>query len=248
MTRRYWVVGASSGIGYHLAEQLLERGERVAVSARTMTSLNALKQRFGASLLLLPLDVGVQEDIAIACRQIESHWQGLDVVVYNAGICEYVDNGGLSYASCARVFDTNVLGLVRVCELVKPLLQRGVRAQVVAVSSSAAFVPLPRAEFYGASKAAVSYFMNSLRLAWSALGITVQLVHPGFVKTPLTDKNDFAMPFLLSADDAARRMIRGIDKRVSDIHFPKRLTLVLKFMGLLPLSMQQFITGRLIKS
>ena len=100
-------------------------------------------------------------------------------------------------------------------------------------------MPFPRSEAYGASKAGVDYLANSLRLDLAKHDIDVTLVHPGFVRTPLTDKNDFAMPFLLTSEQAAHRMIVGIEKRKKYLHFPKRLTLTMKLLAFLPASLWQ---------
>jgi short-subunit dehydrogenase len=126
-------------------------------------------------------------------------------------------------------------------------LQLGDRPQLVGVSSSAAYLPLPRAEYYGASKAAMSYFLHALRLAWQQKGISVHVVSPGFVKTPLTDKNDFAMPCQISAELAADYIVKGLAARRRDIHFPHRFTIWLKMLSALPLYIQQQLTGRLKK-
>ena len=106
--------------------------------------------------------------------------------------------------------------------------------QVVFISSSATLLPFPRAEAYGASKAGIDYLANSLRIDLKAQDIAVTLVHPGFIKTPLTDKNDFSMPFLLSSQQAASRIYQGVSAKKSYLHFPKRLTLLLKLLALFP--------------
>ena len=111
--------------------------------------------------------------------------------------------------------------------------------QVVFVSSSATILPFPRSEAYGASKAGMDYLANSLRLDLAEHEIDVTLVHPGFVSTPLTDKNNFAMPFILTSEQAANRMLVGIEKRKKYLHFPKRLTLIMKLFSLLPSSLWQ---------
>jgi short-subunit dehydrogenase len=116
------------------------------------------------------------------------------------------------------------------------------------VGSSAAYLPLSRAEAYGASKAAIEYMIRTLRIDLYQEQIDVSLVCPGFVKTPLTDRNDFSMPFRLSVEDASRRIRRGIEKRQLEIHFPKRFTYILKALSLLPESLWLRIAQRMVKN
>ena len=120
--------------------------------------------------------------------------------------------------------------------------------QIAAVSSSAAYLPLPRAEAYGASKAAMNYFLHTLRLDVARHGISVNVICPGFVKTPLTDRNDFAMPCQISAEQAADAIIAGLHRNQKEIHFPRRFTGVLKLLSLLPLGLQQKLTGSLVRA
>ena len=123
-----------------------------------------------------------------------------------------------------------------------PKVKKG--GQVVFVSSSVTILPFQRSEAYGASKAGMDYLANSIRLDLLKHNIDVTLVHPGFVSTPLTDKNDFKMPFLLTTDDAATRMIHGIDKRKKYLHFPKRLTYIMRLFSWLPSSIWQSFISR----
>jgi short-subunit dehydrogenase len=123
-----------------------------------------------------------------------------------------------------------------------PKVKQG--GQVVFVSSSATILPFPRSEAYGASKAGIDYLANSLRLDLVEHGIGVTLVHPGFVSTPLTDKNNFSMPFILTSEEAAIRMIKGIQQGKKYLHFPKRLTLILKIFSYLPSALWQALILR----
>lgn len=247
MTRRFWIVGASSGIGLALAQHLLNQGHTVALSSRRAVALQNLAEQFPQQAFVVVCDVRDTLSVSAAVQKIEQQWGALDSVIYNAGICEYVDDGLINEATFAKVIDTNLLGLARVCEHVLPLLRKGHLPQLAGVSSSAAYLPLPRAEYYGSSKAAMSYFLHTLRLAWKSYGIRVQVVSPGFVETPLTNQNDFEMPCRISAMQAASAIARGLVTTSFDIHFPRRFTTILKFLGALPLSWQQRFTGRLIK-
>lgn len=246
--RRIWLIGASSGIGLAVAKQLLAEGHRVALSARRTAPLGELAAEYPEQELVVPCDVTKADDISAAVRRIEHSFGAIDTVIYNAGTCEYIDNGAIDSALIERVMSTNFFGLSRCIEAALPLLRKGLQRQIAAVSSSAAYLPLPRAEAYGASKAAMSYFLHTLRLSLRREGISVNVICPGFVKTPLTDRNDFAMPCQISAEEAAQEIIAGLQRNKKEIHFPRRFTRLLKLLGALPLGLQQKLTGSLVKA
>lgn len=244
--RRIWLIGASSGIGAALARRLLADGHRVALSARRAAPLGELAAEFPDQELVVPCDVTRSDDLQLAARRVQQHFGGLDTLIYNAGTCEYIDHAQIDSALIARVMDTNFLGLVRSIEVALPLFSGA--GQIAAVSSSAAYLPLPRAEAYGASKAAMNYFLHALRLDLRARGISVNVICPGFVQTPLTDRNDFAMPCRISAETAATEIMQGLAADRAEIHFPRRFTGWLKLFGRLPLSLQQHFTGKLVRA
>ena len=146
--------------------------------------------------------------------------------------------------------DTNFNGAINVINAALPLLRAGLvidgkRApQLAVMSSSVTYQALPRAGAYGASKAALRYFVESLKLDLQHEGIDIRLISPGFVKTPLTDKNDFDMPFIIEVDDAANRIVSGLASKKFDIHFPSRFTRVLKAISLLPDTLRFKLVGK----
>ena len=249
--QRIWLTGATSGIGRALAERLLAEGHRVALSARSEPALAELADGY-ANALLLPLDVSDRDAVARAGERLAETFGGLDLALLNAGTCEYLEAGHFDVDLIERVFAPNFLGAVYCIEAALPLLRRaraaGGQPLLAATSSAAAYLPLPRAEAYGASKAALSHFLESLRLDLHAEGIGVSVIHPGFVKTPLTDRNDFAMPMRISADAAAQAILAGLARRRLDIHFPRRFTLLVKLMGLLPPALRHRLGLRLVHS
>ena len=247
-SRRIWLIGASSGIGLALARKLLAQGHRVALSARRSAPLGELAAAYPEQELVAPCDVTQRADIDTAVRRIDNAFGALDTIIYNAGTCEYIDQGQVDAALVERVMATNFIGLAHCLEAAMPLLRKGEQAQIAAVSSSAAYLPLPRAEAYGASKAAMNYFLHTLRLDVARHGISVNVICPGFVKTPLTDRNDFAMPCQISAEQAADAIIAGLQRNQKEIHFPRRFTGVLKLLSLLPLGLQQKLTGSLVRA
>lgn len=248
--QRIWLTGATSGIGRALARRLLADGHRVALSARSESALAELAQGH-PDALPLPLDVSDRAAVARAGEGLAEAFGGLDLALLNAGTCEYLEAGRFNVDLVERVFAPNFLGAVYCIDAALPLLRRaraeGGRPLLAATSSAAAYLPLPRAEAYGASKAALSHFLESLRLDLHAEGIDVSLIHPGFVKTPLTDRNDFAMPMRIEADQAAEAILRGLARRHLDIHFPRRFTLLVKLMGLLPPALRYRLGLRLVR-
>ncbi|MDT8894810.1 SDR family NAD(P)-dependent oxidoreductase [Halomonas sp. I1] len=235
--RRIWLTGATSGIGLALARRLLEQGHRVALSARRETELADLAAGYD-NALTLPLDITDHDAVQAAGRRLDAVFGALDLVILNAGTCEYLDARHFDTALIERVFTTNLFGTLYGVEAALPLLRRaraeGGHPLLAATSSAAAYLPLPRAEAYGASKAALSHFLESLRLDLHREGIGVSIIHPGFVATPLTDRNDFPMPMRVNVETAADAILRGLDARRLDVHFPRRFTLLLKLLGRLP--------------
>lgn len=248
--QRIWLTGATSGIGRALALRLLADGHRVALSARSESALAELAEGHG-NALLLPLDVSDRDAVARAGERLAEAFGGLDLALLNAGTCEYLEARSFDVDLVERVFAPNFHGAIYCIDAALPLLRRaraeGGRPLLAATSSAAAYLPLPRAEAYGASKAALSHLLESLRLDLHGEGIDVSLVHPGFVKTPLTDRNDFAMPLRIEADQAAEAILKGIARRRLDIHFPRRFTLLVKLMGILPPALRYRLGLRLVR-
>lgn len=234
-----WVIGASSGIGLEVAKQYAVQGHQVWMSARNETLLAGVAAGH-KGLLPLPVDITDVQALKSAVSLIKYKSHSLDKVIINAGTCEYIDSYEVEKDKIRRVMETNFFGALNVVNAVLPLLRQTkainpvFNPQLVFVSSSVTYQALPRAGAYGASKAALRYFAETLQADIVHEGIDVRVISPGFVKTPLTDKNDFPMPFLLTADDAAQRMIKGLEGKKFDIHFPKRFTFGLKLLSILP--------------
>jgi len=232
--KRCWLTGASSGIGAALALRLLEQGWQVAVTGRQREPLEALRSRYPAQVVLAVGDIGEPRDVAAIGKLLEDSWGALDLVILNAGTCEYLEPGHFDAALVERVMRTNLLGLAHCLEAALPLLQRGQRPHLVVTGSSVDWLALPRAAAYGASKAAVRYLVESLRIDLTRAGIDVTLVSPGFVDTPLTRRNDFPMPQLWSAERAAAHIAARLPRRPLEINFPTLFILVLRLLGALP--------------
>jgi NAD(P)-dependent dehydrogenase (short-subunit alcohol dehydrogenase family) len=247
--RRVWVTGASAGIGRAVVMELVRRGARVIASARNEQALNELARECGGDrAVVLPLDVADRQANLRAAETIRQRFGGLDIAFFNAGICEYVDVMKFDSSMFERTMQTNFLSMVYGIEASLPLLRAGLHPQLVGMSSTVAYRGLPRAEAYGASKAAIKHLFESLDLDLMKDGIAVSIVCPGFVKTPLTDRNDFPMPFRIEADEAACRIVDGIEARRPEIHFPKRFSLLFKLLSLLPHRLYVMACSRMVRS
>lgn len=248
MSRRIWLTGASRGIGAALAEQLLRSGERVAISARTLEPLQTLAERYPEQVLIVAGDLTDASQVHAMAARIAEQWGALDSVILNAGTCEYVDVADFQAAMLERVLRANLFSAGYCIEVALPLLRAGNQPHLIGVSSSVTYLPLPRAEAYGASKAALRYLLQALRVDLASEGIDVTLVSPGFVDTPLTQKNDFAMPLRWSAEKAAAHIAARLPKRPYEIAFPGPFIALLRLLGHLPNSLQLAIGKRMARS
>ena len=248
VSRRIWLTGASSGIGLELARLLLAEGHCLALSARRAEPLQAFARRYPGRVLALPADLTDRQQVHAIGAAIEAQWGALDCVILNAGTCEYIDASQFDAALLERVMRANVLAVGYCIETALPLLRQGVRPQLIGIGSSVTWLPLPRAGAYGASKAAMRYLFESLRLDLASEGIDVTLVSPGFVDTPLTRRNDFPMPLRWSADRAARQIVRRLESRPLHIDFPAPFIWALRLLSLLPARLQFALGRRMARS
>ena len=246
--RRYWLTGASSGIGAALAEQLLKAGMHLAVSARTVAPLKALAQRYPGQVQVVPGDLTNSQTVREIGKKIQHDWGSLDTVILNAGTCEYVDAKQFDASIIEHVVRTNLLASSYCIEAALPLLRAGTEPHLVGIASSVTYLPLPRAEAYGASKAGLRYLFESLRIDLAPEGIEVTVISPGFIETPLTEKNDFPMPLSWPADKAARYIVEKLKKRPLEIAFPALFMAVLWPLSKLPGRVQLAIGKRMVRS
>jgi short-subunit dehydrogenase len=233
--RVIWITGASSGLGRSLTLQLAGQGNRVIASARNHEELEKLAA-LNANIAVLPCDITDEDAMETLRPRIMEISPSLDQVILNAGNCEYLDFPDPDWSAVRRVMEVNFFGTVNCVKLALPLLRKSNsdRPHVVAVVSQVTAAPFPRAEAYGASKSALRYFFDSLRMDLAADDIDVTVVNPGFVDTPLTRKNDFPMPFLIQVDEAAERIVKNIEARPRHYSFPLRLSALLSLSKILP--------------
>jgi len=229
------ISGASSGIGLALARHYLERGAKVAVFARRGGLLQELAAQYPGRVHAASLDVRDSQALLGAAREFIAHHGAPDIVIANAG----VSGGTLTeYAEDEEVFrhimDTNVLGMVKTFRPFVAPMREARRGTLVGIASVAGFRGLPGSGAYSASKAAAISYLESLRVELRGSGIRVVTICPGYIKTPMTDVNNFPMPFIIDADDAAQRMARVIARGKSIAVVPWQMGLVGGVLKLLP--------------
>ena len=227
------ITGATSGIGKALAIHAAKEGYRVIACGRNKDALDELSSN--SSIDACQFDVTDLDDARRALATVK-----FDIAVLNAGTCEYVDIDNFEPDMFRRVFEPNFFGVVNCVDALLPKLQQG--DKLVIVDSMARLLPFTKSQAYGASKAALHYFTKSLEVDLHHKGIKVQAVSPGFVETPLTDKNDFEMPMKISAEEAAKAMLAGIENDKQTVFFPRIFGLVLRFLHILPTMLQKRIS------
>ena len=242
-----WITGASSGIGEALVAPLVARGARLALSARRADRLETLAAEWrarGADVRAFPLDVTDRAAVAACVADVEHAFGGIDLALLNAG--GHLPGAGRRFDAqqYADIMALNFLGVVWCIDAVLPgMLARG-RGYIAGVASVAGYRAVPSAGAYGASKAALIHMLDAIRFDLEPRGITVSVVNPGFIKTPLTDRNRFPMPMLMPVEPAAEALVRGLERERREIHFPKPFTWTLKLLRILPYPVYQWIMWR----
>lgn len=252
--RRIWIVGASSGIGLSLTQSLLQEGYLVVASSRTAEQsdeLVLLKKQFGDQLQRLNVDVTKTDDLAAKTDQAWSFFGGLDIWFYNAGAYQPMSFDAFDYASFEAMNAVNYLGCVALMVALKKrvIQSSGIQMRWIWNVSIASQIGLPYGGAYSAPKAALLNLAESIQPELNAYGVTLQVINHGFVKTRLTDKNHFEMPGLMMPDEAADKIVQLIyrnDKQFEE-SFPKKVTLFLKLLKILPYRWVFFITKGLLK-
>ncbi len=228
-----WITGASSGIGLELARLMAAKAAKVAVSARSADSLSALADE-QPGIVAHPLDVTDAEAVGSCVKAIETQSGGIDLAVLNAGVWTLMDSAELDLKAVRAGIEVNYMGVIHAIDALLPgMLARG-RGHIAIVASVAGYRGLPKAVAYGPTKAALINLAETLRVELEPRGITISVVNPGFVDTPMTEDNPFPMPAIISAEEAARRLLDGLERRRYEIVFPRRFVHALKFLRILP--------------
>lgn len=233
--KHIWIIGASSGIGAALAKELAVQGAIIALSARREDKLSDLAEELaGTGHLVIPFDVSDEKALQNAQSRILDSFPVIDSVLFMAVSYKPHERGVRPLPDIRRMMDVNLGGAFNLIDAIVPQFTDQGYGQLILCASVAGYRGLPTGQPYCASKAALINLGESLKLDLEHQNIDVKIICPGFVKTPLTDKNDFPMPMIIEADQAAKALVKGICSSRFEIHFPKKFTYIMKLVHILP--------------
>ncbi len=228
-----WIIGATSGIGEELCKLYSDDGWQVFASGRRVDRLEALKETY-AGVASLPLDVTDKDQVAQTVHTLRENNSLPDLTLYCAGVFHV---GGLSTLTdelCVNSMDTNYFGAVRTIHNLFPLLKERGFGQIAIISSLSGYGGLPYAASYGPTKAALINLCEALKPSFDRANLSLSVINPGFVKTAMTENSNLSMPFIVSAEGAARRIKKGLDRKCFEIAFPFPLVTALKLLRFVP--------------
>lgn len=232
-----WIIGASSGIGAALARELAAQGAQLALSARRPQALAQLADSLASRPQIAPCDVANLDSVQQAAAAVFRRQKRVDSVINLAALYEPMALDALDIGKLEAIVQVNVTGAFHVLHAILPHLGAQGGGQIALCASLAGYCGLPNGQPYSATKAAVINLAQSLRAEKqpnAGQNWDVKLINPGFVRTPLTDKNDFHMPLLMEPEAAAKALARGLRGRAFEIHFPRRMTFAMKALRWLP--------------
>jgi NAD(P)-dependent dehydrogenase (short-subunit alcohol dehydrogenase family) len=244
--KKIWITGASSGIGKALAEKFAKENWKVAISARRENLLNDIAQTDNISSF--PLDVTDDSKVKEVFSKILQEFNSLDLCVFCSGAYNPKLEQEINKEQIRKIMEVNFFGVLNCIKSVEEYFKNKKDGHISVVSSVAAYRGLPNSSGYGPSKAALTNLTESLYFDFKKYNVRISLISPGFIKTPLTDKNEFPMPFIRSPKFAAVKMYNGLVKSGAfEINFPKELTTILKLLRIMPYRVYLFLVDKLIK-
>ena len=242
-----WITGASTGIGKSLAIKFSKNGWKVAISARRAEILDDISKQ-NENIFPFPLDVTNKEECKKVFLEIKNKLQNIDICVFSTGTWDPKKEKDIDIDQIENVMKVNFFGTLNSIKSVEKYFKDSGKGHISIVSSIAGYRGLPNSTGYGPSKSALNNLAESLYFDFKKYGVRISLISPGFIKTPMTDKNDFKMPFLKTSEYAADKIYHGlVNTNVFEIHFPKQLTLILKFLKILPNWLYLKLVGKLTK-
>lgn len=242
-----WITGAGTGIGRALALRMAETGWTVAISARTESDLESLAAAQPGRIHPYRLDVTDTEAVAATAKAIATELGVIDLAIFNAGTYHRTSATDFDLSKLASMVNLNITGTLNCLAATMPAMIARRGGHIAVVASVSGYVGLPGASGYGATKAALINMCESLKPELEAEGVRLQLINPGFVKTPLTDKNDFPMPFLIDVDDAVDHIMAGLTAPRFEIAFPWRMALAMKSLRNVPHWLKFAATRRMVR-
>ena len=234
MSKNVWITGASSGIGKALAIKFANQGWQVAASARRENLLKDLNNQ-NPNIYSFPLDVRNENESKNTFQNIIKKFQTIDISVFCTGMHDPDAEKKLSSEKIREIMETNFFGTLNCIMAVNTYFRERKNGHIAIVSSVAGYRGLPAASGYCASKSALISLAESLYFDFKRYNVKVSIINPGFIKTPMTDKNKFPMPMIKSAEFAAEKMFTGLTKKnVFEIHFPLAFTIIMKLLKIMP--------------
>ncbi|MFK8068444.1 MAG: SDR family NAD(P)-dependent oxidoreductase [Gammaproteobacteria bacterium] len=240
-----WIIGASSGIGRALAHELANRGATLTLSARNRSALEELAMELEGAHRVISLDVADTDSVLNASRSINSVFPRLDSVIFMAGIYQPMTLDNLDMDSLQQLVEINLVGAFNVVHAVLPILSAQKNGQIALCGSVSGYTGLPNGQPYSATKAAIINLAESLRAETRNKGIDVKLINPGFVKTPMTELNNFSMPMIIEPEDAANIIATQLQSNRFEIHFPKKFSCIMKILTFLPYNLYFYLMTKL---
>ncbi len=244
--KKVWITGASSGIGRALAQKYSKENWKVAISARRKNLLDEIA--LDKNISAFPLDISDQQETSNVFNNILQEFKDIDLCIFNSGIYNRKAEKEIDVDEISKTIKVNFIGTVNCVKTVEKYFKDKKKGKIALVSSIAAYRGLPKSSGYGPSKAALTNFAESIYFDFKKFSVNVSLISPGFIKTPMTDTNEFTMPFIKSSEFAAEKIYKGLLKKNKfEIAFPIELTSILKFLRILPYSLYMYLVDKLIK-
>ena len=242
-----WITGASTGIGKAVAIKFANKGWNVAISARRENLLNEISDN-NENILSFPLDVTDKYNCKEVFKKIKNRFENIDICFFSTGTWNPKKEKDIDVEQIEDVFNVNFFGTLNCIKAVEEHFKNKKMGTISIVSSIAGYRGLPNSTGYGPSKSALNNLAESLYFDFKRSNVRICLISPGFIKTPMTDKNDFKMPFLKTTEYAAEKIYDGlINKNDFEIHFPKSLTIILKMLSFIPSKMYFSLVGKMTK-
>ncbi len=247
MLKNVWITGGSSGIGKALAVKFANEGWQVAISARRKELLDKISET-NSNISSFPLDVTNRKDCVLIFENILKKYSNIDLCIFSTGTYDPKTEKEINLDEIENVMKVNFFGTLNCIKAVEKDFKNKKKGHIAIMSSVAGYRGLPNSSGYGPSKAALINLSESLYFDFKKSKVRVSLISPGFIKTPLTDKNTFKMPFIKSPEFAAEKIYKGLIKsNIFEITFPKELTIIMKIFKILPNRIYLFLIKKLTK-
>ena len=243
--KKVWVTGASSGIGKAVAEKFAKENWKVAISARREELLNEIAKK--DNIFSYPLDVTNQNKTQETFNKILKDFGDIDLCIFSSGTYERKSEKGLDVNNIKTVMEVNFLGVVGCVKTVQDYFQNKKSGHISIVSSPVGYRGLPKSSGYTSSKASLNNFTQGIYFDFKKFNVRVTLISPGFIKTALTDKNEFKMPFLKDTQYAAEKIYDGlVNKKTFEIIFPPQIAFIYKIFQILPNKVYNFLINKFV--